>query len=206
MSAGSPALVLATNNDHKLREILEILGPLLPGSDLSRIVTMAEFNVPSPVEDALTFEGNAVLKARAVAEATGLPALADDSGLVVDVMGGAPGIFSARWSGKHGDDRANLNLLLNQIADLKDEDRGAQFVCCAALALPEGSVTTAEGIMRGSMARKVTGRNGFGYDPAFIPEGMTVSSAELTPDQKNAISHRAKAMAAMAPKIAESLS
>lgn len=204
-SPRDPALVIASANDHKVREIREILTPLLPGFDLERIVSMADFDVPSPVEDALTFEGNALIKAHVVAESTGLPALADDSGLVVNAMGAAPGIFSARWSGKHGNDRGNLRLLLAQIADLRDEDRGAQFVCAAALVRPGHKSITTEGIMRGVMAREPRGNHGFGYDPAFVAEGQNVTNAELSSEQKNAISHRAKAIREMAPHIAKVL-
>ncbi len=197
-----PLLVLASSNEHKVEEIRAILAPSLPDLDLSRIVSMAQFDVSSPVEDALTFEGNALIKAQAVAAATGLPALADDSGLAVDAMGGAPGIFSARWNGNHGDDVGNLKLLLAQISDLKQEDRGAQFVCAAALVLPNGESVTTEGVMRGTLATAPRGKNGFGYDPAFITDGYQVTTAELSAKQKNQISHRAKAMRAMAPHIA----
>lgn len=197
-----PLLVLASSNEHKVEEIRAILAPSLPDLDLSRIVSMAQFDVSSPVEDALTFEGNALIKAQAVAAATGLPALADDSGLAVDAMGGAPGIFSARWNGNHGDDVGNLKLLLAQISDLKQEDRGAQFVCAAALVLPNGESVTTEGVMRGTLATVPRGKNGFGYDPAFIADGYQVTTAELSAKQKNQISHRAKAMRAMAPHIA----
>lgn len=203
MSRPRPLLVLASGNEHKVEEIRAILTPSLPGLDLSRIASMTEFGVDSPVEDALTFEGNALLKARAVTAATGLPALADDSGLTVDAMGGAPGIFSARWSGGHGDDAGNLELLLAQVSDLKEEDRGAQFVCAAALALPDGKSVTTEGIMRGVLATQPRGKNGFGYDPAFIADGYRVTNAELSAEEKNQISHRAKAMRDMAPHIAK---
>ena len=205
MTAPAPLLVLATANDHKVLEMRQILAPLLPGIDPERIVSMTQFDVPSPVEDAATFQGNAAIKARAVADATGLPALADDSGLSVDAMNGAPGIFSARWAGAHGDDAANLNLLLDQIADLRDADRGAQFVCAAALALPGGAIEAAEGVVRGTLIREPRGTGGFGYDPAFVPDGFEVTSAELTAEQKNAISHRGRALAALAPAIRKAL-
>lgn len=200
-----PALVLATNNQHKVEEMRAILAPLLPEVDLSSIVSMSQFDVPSPAEDALTFQANALIKARAVARATGLPALADDSGLAVDAMGGAPGIFSARWSGTHGNDVENRDLLLAQIADLKERDRGAQFVCAAALVLPDGSQFTTEGIMRGRLIYEARGENGFGYDPIFVADGYEVTNSELSPTQKNSISHRAKAMRAIAPRLAQIL-
>lgn len=200
MSA-TPVLVLATANQHKLDEMRAILAPLLPGVEPEQIVSMAQFDVPSPAEDALTFAGNAEIKARAVADATGLPALADDSGLSVDALNGAPGIFSARWSGNHGDDRANLELLLAQLADVRDGDRGAQFVCAAALALPNGPVEVAEGVVRGTLIREAHGSGGFGYDPAFVPEGFDVTTAQLTAEEKNRISHRSRALAAIAPRL-----
>lgn len=204
MSA-TPVLVLATANQHKLDEMRAILAPLLPGVEPEQIVSMAQFDVPSPAEDALTFAGNAEIKARAVADATGLPALADDSGLSVDALNGAPGIFSARWSGNHGDDRANLELLLAQLADVRDGDRGAQFVCAAALALPNGPVEVTEGVVRGTLIREAHGSGGFGYDPAFVPEGFDVTAAQLTAEEKNRISHRSRALAAIAPRLRAAL-
>ena len=132
----------------------------------------------------MTFEGNARLKAVALAAHTGLPSLADDSGLAVDVLGGAPGIFSARWSGRHGDDQANLDLLLAQVADVKDEHRAAAFVCAAVLALPDGTVRSTEGRMAGSLAREAKGANGFGYDPVLVVEGDTRHAAELSPGRE----------------------
>ena len=150
----------------------------------------------------MTFAQNALIKARAVCEATGLPAIADDSGIAVDVMGGAPGIFSALWSGVHGADAANLALLLAQLEDIPDEHRGAAFVCAAALVLPDGTEVVREGRMEGRIARAAAGAGGFGYDPIFVPEGFDVTTAELTAAQKNAISHRAKAFTAIAPELA----
>ena len=132
----------------------------------------------------MTFEENARLKAVALAQATGLPALADDSGLSVDVLGGRAGIFSARWAGSHGNDRANLELLLDQLADVKDEHRGAAFVCSAVLALPDGTVRATEGRMPGRLAREPKGTNGFGYDPILVVEGDERHSAELTPEEE----------------------
>lgn len=191
-------LVLATRNPHKVAELRAILLPLLPGAE---IVGAEAFDVPEPVEDEVTFAGNALIKARQLAEATGLLALADDSGVCVDAMGGAPGVFSARWCGRHGDDAANLELLLAQMADVPERHRGASFVCAAAMAAPDGREEVAEGVMRGSLLFAPRGENGFGYDPIFRPEGLSVSSAELTPERKDAISHRGKAFRALAARI-----
>ena len=191
-------LVLATRNPHKVAELRAILLPLLPGA---QIVGAEAFDVPEPVEDEVTFAGNALIKARQLAEATGLLALADDSGICVDAMGGAPGVFSALWCGRHGDDAANLDLLLAQMADVPERHRGASFVCAAAMAAPDGREEVAEGIMRGSLLFAPRGENGFGYDPIFRPEGLSVSSAELTPERKEAISHRGKAFRALAARI-----
>ena len=191
-------LVLATRNPHKVAELRAILLPLLPGA---QIVGAEAFDVPEPVEDEVTFAGNALIKARQLAEATGLLSLADDSGICVDAMGGAPGVFSARWCGRHGDDAANLELLLAQMADVPERRRGASFVCAAAMAAPDGREEVAEGIMRGSLLFAPRGENGFGYDPIFRPEGLSVSSAELTPERKDAISHRGKAFRALAARI-----
>ena len=191
-------LVLATRNPHKVAELRAILLPLLPEA---QIVGAEAFDVPEPVEDEVTFAGNALIKARQLAEETGLLALADDSGVCVDAMGGAPGVFSARWCGRHGDDAANLDLLLAQMADVPERHRGASFVCAAAMAAPDGREEVAEGIMRGSLLFAPRGENGFGYDPIFRPEGLSVSSAELTPERKEAISHRGKAFRALAARI-----
>lgn len=191
-------LVLATRNPHKVAELRAILLPLLPGAE---IVGAEAFDVPEPVEDEVTFAGNALIKARQLAEETGLLALADDSGVCVDAMGGAPGVFSARWCGRHGDYAANLELLLAQMADVPERHRGASFVCAAAMAAPDGREEVAEGVMRGSLLFAPRGENGFGYDPIFRPEGLSVSSAELTPERKDAISHRGKAFRALAARI-----
>ncbi len=197
-------IVLATRNDHKVGELRAILDGVLTELDLT-VVGLSEFpEVADVVEDGITFVDNATLKARAVAAATGLPALADDSGLAVDVLGGAPGIFSARWAGRHGDDRANLELLLAQLSDVKAEHRGAGFVCAAVLALPDGQTIAAEGHFRGTVARAPRGTNGFGYDPILLlDDGRT--AAELSPAEKNAMSHRGKAFRALAGRFAEVL-
>jgi XTP/dITP diphosphohydrolase len=190
--------VLATRNGHKVRELRTLLADLIEELDLE-IVGMGEFpDVAEVVEAGVTFAENATLKAVAAAQATGLPAVADDSGLAVDVLGGAPGVFSGRWAGTHGQDRANLELLLGQLYDVPDEHRAAAFVCAAALALPEGTVVVREGRMPGTLAREPRGDNGFGYDPILVVEGDSRTSAELTFEEKNAISHRGKAFRALA--------
>jgi XTP/dITP diphosphohydrolase len=149
-------------------------------------------------ETGLTFGENALLKAREGVRRTGLPTVADDSGLAVDALGGAPGVFSARWSGRHGDDQANLRLLLDQLADLPDEHRGAAFVCAAALVLPGGKEHLVDGRQVGVLTRAPRGTGGFGYDPIFLGEGQTRTNAELSPDEKDAISHRGHAFRALA--------
>lgn len=193
-------IVLATRNDHKVGELRGILADILGELDLE-IVGLSEFpDAPDVIEDGVTFAENATLKARAAAVATGLPALADDSGLAVDVLGGAPGIFSARWAGRHGDDRANYELLLAQMSDVRDEHRGAGFVCAAVLVLPDGRVLVEEGQFRGTLARAPRGANGFGYDPILLlADGRT--AAELSPEEKNAMSHRGNAFRALSERF-----
>lgn len=206
-SAEQPArLVLATRNAGKLREFRALLRDRVPGLDVdTQVIDAAAAGAPDVVESGVTFEENALLKARAVAEATGIPAVADDSGLAVDVLGGAPGIFSARWAGRHGDDSANLQLLLNQLADIPAERRAAQFVCAAALAVPGGDAVVRHGALRGTLLSEPHGHNGFGYDPVLQPDGMDRSCAELAPEEKNAISHRARAFAELLPSILQVL-
>lgn len=200
-------LVLATHNRGKLVELRQILGGE-PSLDLAEhaVISAADLRTPEPVEDGVTFEANALIKARALAAATGLPAVADDSGLAVDVLGGAPGIFSARWAGRHGDDRANLDLLLAQLADVGDGDRAAGFVCAAALVTPDGEEIVRTGALRGTLLRAPQGEGGFGYDPILRPDGEDRSCAQLAPAEKNAISHRGQAFRALAPEIARVLS
>ena len=190
-------VVLATHNRGKAQEFQELLGREVPGLE---IVT---YDGPEPVEDGTSFEENAVIKARAAATHTGLPALADDSGICVDVMGGAPGIFSALWSGTHGDAQANIRLLLAQLADIRDEDRTAHFTSTLALVVPGGEPTVVQGVWPGSIAREPRGEHGHGYDPIFLPDGHDRSAAELTLDEKNAESHRARALAAIVPALRE---
>ena len=199
-------LVLATRNEHKVHELRQILGDLVHEVGLD-IVSAAEVGGPEVRETEVTFVGNARLKAVALAEATGMPAVADDSGLAVDVLGGSPGVFSARWSGTTGGadlaradrDQANLRLLLEQVDDVPDEHRAAAFVCAAVLAMPDGTVESTEGRVEGVLARAPRGRNGFGYDPIFLVEGGTRSLADYTDVEKNAISHRGRAFRALAP-------
>jgi XTP/dITP diphosphohydrolase len=195
-------LVLATHNAHKLRELRAILDGRVPGLDPADIVGAGDLGAPEPVEDGLTFAENALLKARALAAFSGMPAVADDSGLCVDVLGGAPGIFSARWSGRHGDDAANLRLLLDQLADVAPEHRGARFTCAAALVTPDGFEHVETGHLVGRLTTTPRGGHGFGYDPILVPDGEDRTSAELTPEEKNAISHRGRAFRALAPVIA----
>lgn len=201
----SPRLVLATHNAHKVREVRQILAEAIDGFVPEDLVSAPDLGADEPVEDGVTFAENALIKARAIAAHTHLPAIADDSGLAVDVLGGAPGIFSARWCGRHGDDGANLDLLLAQLAEVSDAQRGAAFVCAAALVLPDGREVVEHGQMRGRLLRAPVGQGGFGYDPILVPDGETRSSAQLTPEEKNARSHRGAAFRALAPAIAAAL-
>jgi XTP/dITP diphosphohydrolase len=197
-------IVLATRNGNKVRELNTILADVIQELDLE-IVGMGEFpDVPGVVETGVTFAQNATLKAVAAVKATGLPALADDSGLAVDVLGGAPGVFSGRWAGTHGQDGANIELLLGQLYDVPEEHRSAAFVCAAVLAMPDGRVVVREGRMPGLLARSPRGDNGFGYDPVMIVDGSR-TSAELSFEEKNAISHRGKAFRALAADLEEVL-
>lgn len=202
-----PRLVLATRNPHKVGELRPILASALTAVvDLeTELVGVDAFpDVADVVESGVTYEENALLKARAVCAATGLVALADDSGLAVDVLGGAPGIFSARWSGRHGDDRANLDLLLAQLSDVPDDHRGAGFVCAAALVTPAGLERVEHGRIRGVLTREPRGTGGFGYDPVLqLPDGRTL--AELDAVEKNRISHRSQAFRALAPSVLATL-
>jgi XTP/dITP diphosphohydrolase len=189
-------VVLATRNEGKLRELARILDAAVSLAGLDEFP-----GAPDVAETGATFEANALLKAHATARFTGLPAVADDSGLCVDALNGMPGIFSARWSGRHGDDNANLDLLLAQISDVPDDRRGAAFVCAAALARPDGSEQVVLGQVSGQLLRARRGTGGFGYDPIFVPDGFAVTTAEMTAEEKDAISHRGKAFRALAPFI-----
>jgi XTP/dITP diphosphohydrolase len=202
-------LVLATRNEHKVHELRQILADLVSELGLEVVGAAEVDGAPDVAETEVTFLGNARLKAVALAEATGLPAVADDSGLAVDVLGGSPGVFSARWSGTTAGadagravrDRANLDLLLEQIGDVPDEHRAAAFVCAAVVALPDGRVEGVEGRVTGTLVRSPRGTNGFGYDPVFVPDGDTRTLAEYTDVEKNAISHRGNAFRALEPVL-----
>ena len=198
----SARLVFATSNAHKVSELEAILAPAWEGFETGCVARMSDFDVASPVEDGVTFEENSLIKAHALARATGLAAIADDSGITVDVLGGAPGIFSARWSGSHGNDEANLHLLLDQLSDVPDRHRGAAFVSAAVLVTPDGREFIKRGEVRGTLTRTPRGEGGFGYDPIFVPEGFEVTTAQMSAEQKNAISHRARAFTALIPHIA----
>ena len=210
-------IVLASHNQGKLRELREILRGRIDGLNVETdVVDASAVHAPDVPETGVSFAENSLIKARAIAEATGLIAVADDSGLSVDVLGGAPGIFSARWSGVHGDDTANLQLLLDQLGDVADPHRGARFTCAAVLVQPASGgqaeqVTTIERSMEGRLVHAPQGEGGFGYDPIFVPvqedepgsRGRT--TAQMTPEEKHAISHRGQAFRALAPVLADVL-
>lgn len=192
-------LVLATRNAHKVSELQAIL----TAAGLEVELLGLPDGAPDVVEDGLTFAENALKKARSAASATGLPSVADDSGLCVDALNGMPGVFSARWSGAQADDASNLRLVLEQVSDVPVEHRGASFVCAAALALPTGAERVVEGRVTGRIIREPRGSGGFGYDPIFLPDGHDRTTAEMTPQEKHAISHRGNAFRALAPAIHE---
>ena len=196
-------LLLATRNAGKLTELQRLLETAVPGVEVVGLRDVPEY--PEAPETGATFEENALLKAREAVRYTGLASVADDSGITVDALNGMPGILSARWSGRHGDDPANTALLLGQLADVPDERRGAAFVCAAALVLPDGTERVLRREWRGVVIREPRGSNGFGYDPVFVPEGLDRTSAELEPAEKDAASHRGQAFAALLPVVAELL-
>jgi XTP/dITP diphosphohydrolase len=223
-----PRLVLATGNQHKLAELTRILAASGAQVELAGLAGFP--GAPDVAETGATFAENALLKARAMAQFTGLPAVADDSGLCVDALNGMPGVLSARWAGRHGDDQANLRLVLAQVADVPDGRRGAQFACAAVLVLPSGPEHVTVGTVSGRLIREPRGTGGFGYDPVFVPDlselaaayevlghrppgageagdgalaGLT--TAQMPPEAKDAISHRGRALRALAPVIAETL-
>jgi XTP/dITP diphosphohydrolase len=196
-----PRVVVATRNPGKVAELRRILEPY----DVDLVDLGAFPDAPDVAETGDSFAANALLKAHAVAEATGLVAVADDSGLAVDALNGMPGIFSARWSGRHGDDEANLQLVLAQLSDIPDDRRGAAFICAAAAAVPGGGELVVEGRMSGSLIRAPRGSNGFGYDPVFVPVDDDRTTAEMSAADKDAISHRGRAFRALAPRLAELL-
>lgn len=184
-------IVVGTRNAHKIQELQRILGPLVPG------VTLVPALGPSPVEDGDTFSENALIKARAAFAESGLPSIADDSGLVVDALDGAPGIHSARYSGT-GVDEENTALVLSQMAGVAN--RRARFVCAAALVHAGGEVVL-ERSWEGSLSHEPAGSGGFGYDPIFVPEGSSRTSSELSDDEKDALSHRGHAFRALAEHL-----
>lgn len=193
-------IVLASHNAHKLEELRRILRPLVPGIEL------IGYDGPEPVENGVSFEENALIKARAAAAHTGLPAIADDSGIAVDILGGSPGIFSARWGGPSRSDSANVDLLLWQLSDVPDEHRGAAFMCAAALVVPSAGEAPADEVSvlaewPGAVLREAAGAGGFGYDPIFKPEGEARSSAELSSAEKDAQSHRRRAFTALSKEL-----
>ncbi len=190
-------IVLATRNPHKVAEVERILTAAGAAIDLVGIDDLPQA-IPDVAETGSTFAENALLKARAVAAAADLPAIADDSGLCVDALNGMPGVLSARWAGSHGDDRANLDLVLDQLADAPAGRRGAQFVCVVALAQPNGDAETFAGSVVGTLTTQRRGKGGFGYDPVFVPEGYSVTTAEMSASEKDAISHRGMALRALA--------
>ena len=194
-----PEVVLATRNAHKVVELGRILAEA--GLDVELVGVEAFPDVPDVAETGRTFQENALLKARAVAAATGRPAVADDSGLAVDALNGMPGLFSARWAGRHGDDAANLDLVLAQVADVPDDRRGAAFVCAAAFALPDGRADVVAGRLEGTLIRERRGEGGFGYDPVFVPVGERRTTAEMSGAEKDAISHRGRAFRGLVPVV-----
>jgi XTP/dITP diphosphohydrolase len=200
----SHKLLLATRNQGKIVEFRRILDAIAPGE--IELVGLDQFpDLHDVDETGTTFQENALLKAREMSEATGLPAIADDSGLCVDALNGDPGIFSARWAGEHGNDKANLEKVLTQLKEVPDEARTAYFICVAALYLPDGRTHCEEGRFLGTISHSPVGENGFGYDPIFQPAGLSISSAQMSPEEKDAMSHRGKALRAIAPHVMSAL-
>jgi len=192
--------ILASRNANKLAELRRILEA--SSVDVS-VTDLSEYpDMPEVAETGATFAENALLKARAVVARTGRPTVADDSGLCVDALNGMPGVLSARWAGRHGDDEANLRLVLAQLADVPEARRGAHFTCAAALVLPSGREHVTEGTVSGRIIDAPRGTNGFGYDPIFVPGSSELTTAEMSPEAKDAISHRGRALRALAPVIA----
>ncbi|MFB3979208.1 RdgB/HAM1 family non-canonical purine NTP pyrophosphatase [Microbacterium proteolyticum] len=194
-----PRVVLATHNPHKVEEFQAIVAATRPDLEV------VGYDGPEPVEDGVTFAANALIKARAAAAHTGLPALADDSGIAVDVLGGSPGVFSAYWAGHRKDATANLELLLDQLSDVADPHRTAQFVSVIALVRPDGTEDTVEGRWPGRLAAAPAGAGGFGYDPIFIPDGQDAAAertvGEWSAEEKNTHSHRARAFRNLVPLL-----
>ena len=197
-------LVIATRNPGKIVELRRILNELSDGA--VELIGTGEFPDLLDVEETgTTFAENALLKARYTAKVTGLPAIADDSGLCVEALGGNPGLLSARWAGVHGNDEVNVTKVLNELTEVADAKRGAYFICVTALVMPDGREALAEGFFQGRILRAPVGENGFGYDPIFSPLGMSISSAQMSAEEKDAISHRGKSLRAIAPHVMEML-
>jgi XTP/dITP diphosphohydrolase len=194
-------VVLATRNAGKIAELRRILA----GYDIELVGIDEVSDVGEIAETGATFAENAMIKAREVSRLSGLIAIADDSGLTVDALNGMPGVLSARWSGRHGDDHANLELVLAQLSDVPEQRRGAAFVCAAAASAPDGREIVVEEEVVGVLLREPRGSNGFGYDPIFVPDGETLTTAEMSPERKDEISHRGKAFRALAPLLADLL-
>jgi len=200
----SKKLVIATRNAGKIAEFRRILDAISQGA--VELVGLDEFkNLVDVEETGATFEENALLKARYTAKMTGLPSISDDSGLCIDALGGAPGIFSARWAGAHGNDKANLEKVLEDLENVPDEERGAHFICATALVMPDGREVVKEERFEGNILRSPIGDQGFGYDPIFSPLGMEISSAQMSAEEKDAVSHRGKSLRAIAPHVIEML-
>ena len=200
----SHKLVLATRNQGKITEFRRILDELAPGQ--IDLIGVDQFpDLVDVVETGATFEENSLLKSRYTCLATGLPAIADDSGLCVDFLNGDPGIFSARWAGNHGDDQANLEKVLAQLKDVPDKDRTAHFKCVASLVMPDGREQVAEGRFEGHILHAPVGDNGFGYDPIFQPLGLSISSAQMSGQEKDLVSHRGKSLRSIAPHVIQML-
>jgi XTP/dITP diphosphohydrolase len=201
-SPPAPRLLLATRNPHKLTELRRILVAEID------VLVLGLDDVPAypeAAETGRTFADNALLKAREAVRYTGLPAVADDSGLAVEALNGMPGVLSARWAGPARDDAANLRLVLDQIAELPDDRRAAAFICAAALVTPDGAERVVEGRLDGMLTRAPRGGGGFGYDPIFQPAGETRTTAELSPAEKDAVSHRGRALRALVPHLRAAL-
>jgi XTP/dITP diphosphohydrolase len=192
-------LILATRNKGKVSEVQRLISHYAGQINL---LSISDFNLDDVEETGTTFEENALLKAATIARQSGVPALADDSGISIDALGGAPGVYSARWSGVHGDDAANIAKVLKELEGVSDSDRGAQFVCVIALALPDGRHIMVRGEVQGTVRHEPIGDRGFGYDPIFQPHGFEITTAQMDPELKDSISHRGKALREIAPKIA----
>jgi len=200
----SHKLVLATRNQGKIIEFRRILDALAPGA--IELIGVDQFpDLVDVDETGSTFEENSLLKARYTCQATGLPAIADDSGLCVDALNGDPGIFSARWAGAHGNDQANLEKVLDQLKGVPDSQRTAHFMCVASLVLPDGREQVAEGRFEGHILHAPVGENGFGYDPIFQPLGLSISSAQMSAEEKDLVSHRGKSLRSIAPHVIQLL-